>query len=177
VAVTADLRLATMRSGPKNSGLLEPGTPITGKPARPGPHLASGVSRMYGGVHRLRRLLWGIALAGGYEIDDVGAAWSTGKALSELNADAREFGNSLTAAVGAADVGKDLAGGKLVSALDDAREHLQRNSTHLADEIEKLGDNVIRGATEAAETNNSGTDAANAHIMTLSRAVNTVFPW
>lgn len=116
-------------------------------------------------------------MAGGYELDDVEAAWSTGRAISELHTDAREFGNSLTTAVGDADVGSNLAGEKLVSALDDAREHLQRNSTHLADEIEKLGDNVTRGATEGAATNNSGTDAANAHIMTLSRAVNTAFPW
>jgi len=36
----------------------------------------------------------------------------------------------------------------------------------------ELGDNIMNGAIEAAETSNDGTALANAHIMSLSRAVN-----
>lgn len=115
----------------------------------------------------------------GYELDDVGAAWSQGKAIAELHGDALEYGSKLKTAMDNASVGTqpDGAGSKLKEALGDAGQHLNKNSDDLADEAENLGDSIVKGAEEAADTNNEGTQAANAHIMGLSRTVNELLPF
>lgn len=119
----------------------------------------------------------GVVVGGSYDLDDMDGAWSQGKAIADLCTDAREYGNKLINAVDNCDVGSHLAGGSLEGKLDEARQHLQRGSTDLADEVERLGNNIMNGAKEAAETQNDGTQVANAQIMRLSRTVNEVLPW
>jgi len=111
-------------------------------------------------------------VSGVYGLDSPGQTWQLGKSIAQLDGDAASYGSRLVAALGDVDVGGDGQGKSVNAAVHSFQTDTADGSHHLAHEVGKLGDSVIAGAVEAAETDNAGARVAN---TVLSRIVNTVF--
>lgn len=96
-----------------------------------------------------------------WELDDPDQTWKIGKSIAELDTDASSYGKGLVDTLGDVSPGGDAPGKKVQAAIEDFQTDTSQTSHELAHHVRTLGDGVIAGAKEAADTNNEGTKVAN----------------
>lgn len=116
-----------------------------------------------------------MGLAESYELDDPDQTAAIGRTLAQLDTDASSYSKGFVEILSDVDAGGDAPGKFVNKACAEFQTDVSDTGNHLAQEVRKLGNGVVAGAKEAAETNNEGTQVAN-KMSVLREAYRIVTP-